>query len=788
MLLLESYDFSLINNTYATRPASGTIIDHVWSNFSYKSNFVILNELSDHCGIRTFFDCQIPEKSHVKSVNKTFTDWPKFKSKLATRLSLIDRNTYSSSNVDNMLLGLTDVISQSLNETTTIKTMRARKVSSRPWINDQIVRMSHKKKDLRKLARRFPHDESICLRLYCLEKKIQHEKNQAQLQYYDARFTSGSDAKQQWNELNNILGRKKSETTITKLKVNDQITTDTKEIAQALNKHFVNIGEKMQSILRPNRTERRHLPNPIAHSIFIQGTDEMEVKTLLLQLSANKAVGCDGISNVVLKTCASEIAWFLAACINKSITSGRYPDSLKIAKVTPLFKKGKREDCENYRPISVLTGLNKIFEKIIHRRFNKFFEQKQVITTTQFGFRSKCGTANACTEVLDHIYKKLDEKNISVVSALFIDLQKAFDTISHEILLDKLFSYGIRGVAHELIKSYLSNRKQKVKLGNEESDLMNVTAGVPQGSVLGPLLFLVMVNDLPTLNLRGVTFEYADDAVLIYACKNVKDACQQIIEDLKILEAYFNWNYLSVSWAKTKVIHFHHPRTNVTSAFQIKSPNGETVETVKTFRYLGIYLDQHLSWETQCQYVTRTINPAIAALYKLRNCLPKQAKSKIYFALIHSHLCYVSQVWGTAAATHLRPLQILQNRAIKLIHSLPRLTPTSDLFNRFEQRILPVKGIHVYAVLKYVKLSINLETMCNLTFERPEVLRFRTNIRQTWTPTRRGQRKISVLGAKMYNQLPQQLKIINSSTSFLKGVKQHLHSPGSIDRLLRFHF
>jgi hypothetical protein len=239
-----------------------------------------------------------------------------------------------------------------------------------------------------------------------------------------------------------------------------------------------------------------------------------------------KASGYDQVSVRAMKACKHELIPYLVHSINCSMNSGIYPDCLKLAKVRPLHKSGNKRHVGNYRPISVLSPVNKIFEKVIYHRLLTFINKHGLLSNFQFGFREKSSTAAAATEIVDEILGAIDGKKI--VAGLFLDLKKAFDTIEHVILLRKLNTIGVRGVAAELLRNYLTNRLQTVCVNGECGSFLPVSVGVPQGSVLGPLLFLIYINDIGSLPLRGSVRLFADDTAIFYPCVEVTELVESV--------------------------------------------------------------------------------------------------------------------------------------------------------------------------------------------------------------------------------------------------------------------
>jgi len=412
-------------------------------------------------------------------------------------------------------------------------------------------------------------------------------------------------------------------------------------IANELNSHFSTVGEKLNDELPhgPN-TYQDYLQNPSPHkdSIFLHKITEAEVFKLINEIDVNKSVGVDEIPPKVLKWGIASYTPLLTKLFNDCFQEGVYPDNLKIAKVVPIFKGGDKNDVNSYRPISVLSQINRIFEKIIYDRLYSFLvEKNNILHKKQFGFQPGHSTEHAMLDMKEHILRNMDKKLVSCL--LFLDLKKAFDSVSHSILLKQLNYYGIRGTALDLLTSYLSNRYQTTCIDGFSSILTLITWGVPQGSVLGPLLFLVFINDLPNVSSLLSTWLFADDSAFCHSAKSIN-----ILENEMNCEISKVQNYkLSVHYIKKSqfmLIDWRTVHSNIDSIDFSLVMGGHPLTKTTSYKYLGIHIDNKFSWEIHINYLIKKLSQVAGVIFKNRECLSKKSLMLIYNSLVGSRLRY----------------------------------------------------------------------------------------------------------------------------------------------------
>ena len=369
---------------------------------------------------------------------------------------------------------------------------------------------------------------------------------------------------------------------------------------------------------------------------------------------------------------------------NKSMSMGEFPSIMKLAVVVPLYK-GKEQYLENnYRPISLLTTISKILEKIMYHRVYSFLHETWQIYENQYGFRANHICEHAIGQVIGTAVKGLE--NHQYIACILLDLSKAFDTIEHEILLQKLELYGVRGNALSWFKSYLSNRKLRVKCRTVSyssetiSDEHVVHYGTPQGSCLGPLIFLVFVNDLH-LNLQdSKCVQFADDTTLVFTHHNLNYLRFCIETELLLIQDWFNANWLTLNVDKSSYLLYHSHRQNLPD-FKIVL-NEVEIPRVRFAKFLGTWIDDHLNWEVHTHKLLTKLKCGIRMLKRSKYLLTSKAKRLLYFGQIHSNLCYSLRIWGSMLQKHLvNKLSRVQRTAVKLI-DLNKTT--EEIFKRYQ--------------------------------------------------------------------------------------------------------
>jgi len=507
----------------------------------------------------------------------------------------------------------------------------------------------------------------------------------------------------------------------------------------------------------------------------------------------SKSTGPHSIPVNLLKLIPDLILAPLCKIISNSFITGIFPDALKISKVIAIHKGESTEDLNNYRPISLLSIFDKIIEKLMHKRLCSFLDEHNILFKNQFGFRKNNSTSFALIQITEKIKETIEKKKYGC--GIFIDLRKAFDTVNHEILLKKLEHYGIRGTALIWFKSYLFNRQQFVFHNGESSRLQCISSGVPQGSVLGPLLFLIYINDLPNISSVLDFYLFADDTNIYYEADTPEKLESNVNRELKKLRTWLIVNRLSLNINKTNFVVFHPYNKPLKQSITLKI-NKKAILEKDHVKYLGIIIDSTLSWRIHIDNLSTKISRSIGLLYKIRPFVNIKLMKTLYYSLVYPYLIYAIEVWGSAGNTHLNKLLILQKRIVRLITYSDKRQEDYSFFSSdplfYIMEIHKIQDIFKIMIAKFIfnclneKNPVNFHSWYILTTQMHKHntrskfidIQNHTLTRTLFVPTARtskyGLKLLKVQGPKIWNKIPPVLRISTSIIGFIKNYKKNL--------------
>ena len=566
------------------------------------------------------------------------------------------------------------------------------------WLSLGLKTAIKNKNKLYHLSKKHPSPDNVTKYL-AYKKQLQKLMKVSEKDHFDYLFEKNKhNLKQTWSIIKSIINKNKAKPSPKEILVNNKLISDPISIADNFNKYFAHIGYNLSKGI-PSTAEdplsyMRHVNVPATISMY--PTCVEEVRNVILQLKTNTS-GPDDIHGAIVKKTCHLYLEILVDLINLTLVSGNFPDELKIARVCPVFKTGDSKLITNYRPISILPYFSKIFEKIIFYRLASFIDKYNLLYKFQFGFRRNHNTTLALITLVDNIITAADKNDMTL--GVCLDFSKAFDTIDHEILLRKLFAYGIRGVGLNLISNYLSDRQQFVHVNNSKSSLVQLSCGVPQGSILGPLLFILYINDLAFISNKLLSIFYADDCNLFIKGSDTHHMAASMNLELNDILKWINCNKLSLNIKKTQCILFKSKTKNMPSNLNIKI-GSTAMDRVYVIKFLGVMIDSHLSWEHHAKYIRNKIAKGIGIISKAKNRLKRETLTTLYYSFIYPYFNYAIELWGNLKATDLNALIKIQKRALRTIVHASYRAPSAPIYKSLQ--VLNIDQIHKYKVVLFM--------------------------------------------------------------------------------------
>ena len=598
-----------------------------------------------------------------------------------------------------------------------------------------------------------------------LRNLVTWELKKAKTQFFE-RMSDHSfrNPRKMWKELNRVLGRGDKQK-IDAVKTPDGRITGRRNIVEELNKYF-SLWSGVPGI-DGVATDQWALPSLDCDFKF-EKVEEEEVLKLLGNLDVNKAIGLDGISGKLLRMTAPAISRSLASLFNFSLKTGQVPSEWKLSRVTPVPKGGNSEEVGNFRPVSVLPVVAKVLERIVHHQLYAYLQRFSILHVAQ------SGTQNVLVSTLDDWRQAVDEDKL--VGSIMVDLSKAFDTISHPILHRKLASYGVRNDELKWFKSYLDGRRQRVCIGAVQSAWSDIRRGVPQGSILGPLLFTIYVNDLPQAVVQSKVRQYADDTTMYCASDSSAALSGGLSADLARVADWVEQNGLKLNEAKTQMLLLSRRRRAKELEDVVVTLRGQEVTRSDKVKYLGVWIDEGLTWSDHIEVVRKKCFGGLAKLRRLRDSLPEATKKNIYNALILPYLDYCCVVWQECSKTLQRSIERIQNYGMRLICSKPPRTPSEELRSRMNW--MPLTNRREMFRLTLVHRAVHNQAPTYMTelFRTNEsygcrVTRGFKKLHMKMVTTEFGRKAASFMGAQGWNKLAGSIRNIENIHTFRSRLK-----------------
>ena len=778
---LSSFSLQPHINKYTRITAtSSTLIDNIFSNIvdDESINGILYYDISDHLPVFTIAKSpshlrKNSTKSHDKRRKETEHNIESLKTDLAQEEW---RDVFQQNNVNEAYEKFLHKLLFYYDKNIPLVRVKTYKKIKNPWItkgiiNSILTRNKLYKKSLLDSSEinkvKYKKYRNILTTLIRLSRKM----------FYSQKIESTkSNNNSLWQIIKDLVGKKKQN--IPKyFKDDDKEINEPEQIANMFNTFFVNIGPRLASKINSRTNFKQYLDKPFHKSLFLRPADHQEILNIVKSLKSSSSCGFDGISVNLLKKIIHPIIDPLLHVFNLSITSGACPDSLKIAKVIPVFKKDDASLVSNYRPISILPAISKILEKILYSRLYDFVTQNNLLNPTQYGFRKSHSTDFAIVQLCDKIIHALSRKEHCI--GVFKDLSKAFDTIDHPIMTHKLDYYGVRGTALAWFKDYLTNRKQYVSFQCNNSQKLSITCGVPQGSILGPLLFILYINDILKSSPKLSFILFADDTNIIYSHKDMDVLTTTLNTELAKVQTWFECNKLSLNIGKTNYMYFK--SSNAPSVNLNIEINGISLARKYSTKFLGVTINTNMTWQEHLINISNSISKNIGILYKLKDLVTAKSLVTLYNALILPHLNYCNIVWGNCSKTKIESLFLLQKKAIRICTQSNFLDHTTPLFKN--RHTLKLEDIHTFQtaifMFKYVNNLLPLSFQTFFTYNttiHSYPTRQSRNFHLNNPKTLLAHKSIRHHGPDVWNSLPTNIKERTALHSFKVTTKKYLLS------------
>ena len=617
-----------------------TLLDHVWCNFlpdSDSKSGIITLPITDHFPVFYVFKQKSIDCFKIIK-HRVFNEVNLNKFVISCNSTTFD-DVFNSVDVNNAFNLFYNRLMNLYDKSFPIKQKIIRnKGIHAPWVNHKLKKCIQKKYKLFNLFKRgiiSKHQFNVYKSL------LRFVINKSRKQFYMKRFTDSRNTKETWKNINGILGRKKI-SSIIKLCEGD-VQIQNRDLLNYINKYFVDVPKTLVSEL-PNAVNWdffRSIPTNLSSFYFFHSTTDEVYK--IIKALPNKGNKLNDLTPKMLLRVFNVVGHVISMLYNRCIDVGVYPNKLKIARVIPIHKGGLESSVTNYRPISNLTLINKIFEKLTFARIQDFITNFRILSDYQFGFRKNCSTGLAIFTLLNDLIKTFNKKLFTV--AIFVDLKKAFDTVDRRILMHKLGLYGFRGHINDFLCSYLTDRKQYVDVNGLNSELMSVDFGVPQGSVLGPQLFNIFINDFTLIN-SAKKILFADDSIFYVTDPDFDTCIFKLNMVLNDINSWLHNNRLTPNLLKTKLMIF---TPKVVDELPDIFLSNTKLEWIKTIKYLGVIIDNKLSFIPECNSINRKLSNIQGAIYSMSSYMPRLTLLTVYNSLAYSLLTYSIIFWGGIA-------------------------------------------------------------------------------------------------------------------------------------------
>lgn len=760
----------LVQSPTRVTHTSATLIDHIYTNKPVAVKTVSVSNLSisDHYPIMCKWSMKIPKTKKKHHVNITYRSFKTFSQ--TAFLSDLSKtpfdNVLHTNDPEVALTTWYELFLEVLDRHAPIRKKRVKQLTLPPWLTKEIMQASKDRDDLKKAR---------CFNEYKRQRnQVKYMIREAKRNFVQSKIKDSSNKSSVWQIVDCLTKN-----------YNSSVKIPTNLTADSFNNHFISIAESL--ISQKNIGQHKYTCSSVLTSFCEEKNADktpfmiplmtvFDVERLFMKMKNKKSTGPDGISAQILKLSLPYIVSSVTYIYNLCISQNIFPSKLKEAKVIPLPKSKDLSDMNNYRPISLLPVLSKPIERHVQKHLQSYFDGRQLLYPLQSGFRSQHSCQTALTRLIDTWLNNINNSLIN--GAVFLDFKKAFDLVDHNILAEKLHCYLGDSCATSFFISYLQGRKQKVLLNGSYSDLKLVKLGVPQGTVLGPLLFSIYINDLP-LHLSSNASQcdlFADDTSIHTASRDIATVTRNLQQNINEISDWCNTNSMILHPGKTKSMVITTRQKHQLSPLSLNiTVNNTSIEQVSSHRLLGVIVDDHLSWKQHVNKLCKLLSRKIFVLSKLKHYFNSNDRKLFYLSQIQTHIDYASTVWSSCSAVCFKDLNSLHRRAAKIIIPEPDLTTDQRLQ---KAAMLPLyhhlqynKGVFMFKLYhnklpSYLNQLFSVSSssfgMLNKLFTLPKP---RINIFKT---------SLSFSGSLYWNSLPLNIKSIVSLSTFKSELFKHL--------------
>lgn len=763
-------------NNEPTRFPTLTCLDLILSTGSLKTNFsatTVPVDLSDHYLIKVNFSSYSPPCSRkiVTTRQLKAVDFDSLRQIVRNDSFLSRHAPHEKLTANQQWTSWSLSLANSLNKVAPEKSVviSSSRKRPKPWVTPELRSLYHRKKHIYRKSRLSPDDVNVREQFRTLRTKVDRLNTYLRNQYFFGECSKQrADLRLHWQLINTAVNR---------LKPRPPPVAD-----------ITHLNSFFQSVVTAEGTDMPcHLSPPSGPSLreaFTEFTpvSEEEVLHQLMNIEASKAAGSDGIPACLLKALSTDLCPSLTTLLNTILSTGDIPQDFKLAHITPVHKKGDPAAAGNYRPISLLPIISKVMERLVLRQLNAFIEnypENEILPQNQFAYRPGHSTEDALTVAVDHWSRALDQGQH--VGACFVDMSKAFDRVGHVKLLLELQSCGIGGTVLHWFMNYLDGRKQAVKIGQKLADTISCTRGVPQGSVLGPILYSIYVRDVPKVLPEVTTIQYADDICFFVIGKDTIRMSSILSTSLCSLNEFLESRSLLLNATKTQVM-LMTARTE--SAKLQVCLNDQPIEQASVVKYLGLHIDSSLTFGNHVEMLVKKTAGLIFALRRHRRKLDIRSRRMYYLTLIQSHFEYASNAFSCLlSASHMNMLEVAANNAIRAIFGSPHWAHVSPLYARLCIAPLPVRYLLKCYIAGYKCANdlspIMLTDRFQLNVRDINPTRQTTFVTFRLPPVRKtiGYRSFSYICADRFNGLPADLRSATDLLQFVSSIKSFIGYP-----------